>query len=65
MSYDAKVIENIENECALYIKRFKKLPRVVNLSKYEFQEYKKAFREGVRPRVEFQGKSIAVPVGQF
>jgi len=63
--YDERVIENIECECENYLKKFKKLPIVVNVSPYELVEYKKAYAEGVRPKVLYRGKQVYVPVASI
>lgn len=62
MDYNPGVIETIENECKSYVKRFRRMPQTINVSKYEYEEFKKASREGVHPTIVFKKKKTIVSV---
>jgi hypothetical protein len=61
-TYNEQVIKDIEETVNQYMKIYKKLPASVRVSHYEYQEYRKALQNGVKPKVVFKGKEVAVNV---
>jgi hypothetical protein len=57
-TYNPKVIHDVQESVNQYIAIHKKMPVSVCVSRYEYEELKKAKTLGIHPKVHFNGKDI-------
>jgi hypothetical protein len=60
MHFEPDIIETIESLATDFIKRNKRLPSAIGLSKDEFRSYEDERRAGRQPKVVFNGKTIVL-----
>lgn len=65
MNFEPDIIETIESVASDFLKRNKKLPTVVTLSKEEFKAYEEELRNGRHPKIKHKGKEVLLSVGRF
>ena len=64
-NYQLDIITTIEHEAMKYLKRFRRIPEVIALSKAEFSAYEEERRIGRIPMIKHKGKSVILSVRRF